>query len=87
MNQEFARELFHSEHAVGRYFKNEAGVSVQIVGIVADGKYLSLSEDQDDAAFFPIIAGCKHENIAGRPNPARLLRTRPRMRWQARFAK
>ena len=54
VNQEFARELFHSEHVVGRYFKNEAGVSVQIVGIVADGKYLSLSEDQDDAAFFPI---------------------------------
>ena len=54
VNQEFARELFHSEHVVGRYFKNEAGVPVQIVGIVADGKYLSLSEEQDDAAFFPI---------------------------------
>ena len=54
VNQQFARELFHSEHVVGRYFKNEAGVRVQIVGIVADGKYLSLSEEQDDAAFFPI---------------------------------
>jgi predicted permease len=54
VNQEFARELFHSEHVVGRYFKNEAGLPVQIVGIVADGKYLTLSEDQDDAAFFPI---------------------------------
>ena len=54
VNQEFARELFHSEHVVGRYFKNEAGVPVQIVGIVADGKYLSLSEEQDDAAFYPI---------------------------------
>jgi predicted permease len=54
VNQHFARELFHSEHVVGRYFKNEAGVSTQIVGIVADGKYLSLSEEQDDAAFFPI---------------------------------
>ena len=54
VNQEFARELFHSEHVVGRYFKNEAGVPVQIVGMVADGKYLSLSEEQDDAAFYPI---------------------------------
>jgi predicted permease len=54
VNQEFARELFHSDHVVGRYFKNEDGVSTQIVGIVADGKYLSLSEEQDDAAFFPI---------------------------------
>jgi predicted permease len=54
VNQEFARELFHSGHVVGRYFKNEAGVPVQIVGMVADGKYLSLSEEQDDAAFYPI---------------------------------
>jgi predicted permease len=54
VNREFARELFHSEHVVGRYFKNEAGVPVQIVGIVADGKYLTLSEEQDDAAFYPI---------------------------------
>jgi predicted permease len=61
VNQEFARELFHSEHVVGRYFKNEAGVPVQIVGMVADGKYLSLSEEQDDAAFYPIsqIPGTK----------------------------
>jgi predicted permease len=54
VNQEFARELFHSEHVIGRYFKNEAGVPVQIVGMVADGKYLTLSEDQEDAVFFPI---------------------------------
>jgi predicted permease len=54
VNQQFARELFHSEHAVGRYFKNEAGVSVQIVGVAADGKYLSLTEEQEGAVFFPI---------------------------------
>jgi predicted permease len=54
VNQQFARQLFHSEHAVGRYFKNDSGVSTQIVGIVADGKYLSLTEEQDYAAFFPI---------------------------------
>ena len=54
VNQEFARRLFHSEHAVGRYFKNRSGVSIQIVGIMADGKYLTLSEDPKAAAFFPI---------------------------------
>jgi MacB-like periplasmic core domain len=54
VNQEFARRLFHSEHAVGRYFKNRDGVSVQIVGIIADGKYFTLSEDPQAAAFFPI---------------------------------
>jgi ABC-type antimicrobial peptide transport system permease subunit len=54
VNQQFARHLFHSEDAVGRYFKSSSGHSIQIVGVVADGKYLSLSEDPDDAAFFPI---------------------------------
>jgi predicted permease len=54
VNQEFARNLFHSEGAVGRYFKNSSGQPVQIVGVVGDGKYFSLTEDQAPAAFFPI---------------------------------
>jgi predicted permease len=54
VNQEFARRLFHTDQAVGRYFKNRDGVSIQIVGIVADGKYFILSEDPEAAAFFPI---------------------------------
>jgi predicted permease len=54
VNQEFARRLFHTEHAVGRYFKNRNGVSIQIVGIMGDGKYFTLSEDPKAAAFFPI---------------------------------
>jgi predicted permease len=54
VNQEFARQLFHSDRAVGRYFKNHFGLPIQIVGIVADGKYLTLSEDPQAAAFFPI---------------------------------
>jgi ABC-type antimicrobial peptide transport system permease subunit len=54
VNQQFALRLVHSEQAVGRYFKNPDGVSIQIVGIVADGKYFTLSEDPEPAAFFPI---------------------------------
>ena len=54
VNQEFARRLFNSEQAVGRYFKNRDGVSIQIVGIMADGKHFTLSEDPEAAAFFPI---------------------------------
>jgi predicted permease len=54
VNQQFARRLFHSENAVGRYFKNSSGVSIQIVGVVADGKYLTLSEDPSEVVFFPI---------------------------------
>jgi predicted permease len=54
VNREFARRLVHSEHAVGRYFKNSSGVSIQIVGIMADGKHFTLSEDPEAAVFFPI---------------------------------
>jgi predicted permease len=54
VNQQFARKVFHTEHAVGRYFKDSDGTSIQIVGIVGDGKYFSLSEEPDEAAFFPI---------------------------------
>jgi len=57
VNQEFARRLFHSEQVVGRYFKNRSGASIQIVGIMADGKYFTLSEDPEAAAFFPISQG------------------------------
>ncbi len=59
VNREFARRLFHledshSDDAVGRYFKKSSGQPVQIVGIVADGKYFSLTEDQEAVAFFSI---------------------------------
>jgi len=54
VNRQFARRLFHSDDAVGRYFKNSSGLSIRIVGVVADGKYLSLSEDPEPAAFRPI---------------------------------
>jgi predicted permease len=59
VNREFVRRLFHSDDshisdAVGRYFKNSSGQPIQIVGIAADGRYLSLSEDQKAAAFFPV---------------------------------
>jgi len=54
VNQEFARRLFHSENSVGRYFKNSSGVSIQIVGIMADGKQFLLSETPRAAAYFPV---------------------------------
>jgi predicted permease len=54
VNLEFARRLFHSEQVVGRYFKNVSGTSIQIVGVVPDGKHLFLTEDPQPAEFFPI---------------------------------
>jgi predicted permease len=57
VNREFARELFHSDRpddAVGRYFKNEGSGLVQIVGVVVNQKYLTLSEDPKPCMYFPI---------------------------------
>ena len=59
VNQTFVRHLFHSDDshlsdAVGRYFKNSSGQPIQIVGVVVDGKYFSLTEDPEEVAFFPI---------------------------------
>ena len=54
VNRQFARSLFHTDNAVGRSFKNHAGISIQIVGMVADGKYFLTSEDPQEAVYFPI---------------------------------
>ena len=56
INQEFARKVFGSvTNAMGRYFKKKDGTRVQVVGIVEDGKYQSLTEDQQPAMFLPIL--------------------------------
>jgi predicted permease len=57
VNREFARRLFHTDEAVGRTFRNSSGQPVEIVGVVADGKYFSLTEDPTPVAFFPMTQG------------------------------
>ena len=54
VNQEFARRLFHSGDVIGRYFKNLSGRPIQIVGVVANGRYNTLNEEPNAAIFFPI---------------------------------
>jgi predicted permease len=56
VNREFANKLFGSvTNAVGGYFKRRDGTRIQVVGIVEDGKYLNLTEDQKPAMFLPIL--------------------------------
>ena len=56
VNQEFARRVFGSAtNATGRYFKLPEGTRIQVVGIVQDGKYASLTEDPKPAMFVPIL--------------------------------
>ena len=53
VNQEFARKVFGSEtKAIGGFFKMWGGTRVQVVGVVEDGKYKTLSEDPDRLSSF-----------------------------------
>jgi predicted permease len=56
INQEFGRKIFGSAtDALGRSYKMPDGTRIQVVGIVADGKYSTLTEDPKPAMFFPIL--------------------------------
>jgi len=56
VNREFARRVLGSaEDSVGRYYKTKDGVRVQVVGIVENGKYFNLTENQEAALFVPIL--------------------------------
>lgn len=56
VNPEFARRLFGSSgDAVGKYFKLRDGARVQVIGMVEQGKYDSLTEDPAPAIFLPIL--------------------------------
>ena len=56
VNPEFARRIFGSaRNAVGRSFKLRDGARVQVVGIVEQGKYASLTEDPTPVIFVPIL--------------------------------
>ena len=56
VNGVFARKLFGSEmKAMGGYYRLRDGTRAQVVGIVEDGKYTSLTEDPRPAMFLPIL--------------------------------
>jgi predicted permease len=56
VNEEFARKVFGSvPKALGGYFKYWGGNRAQVVGVVENGKYRTLTEDQQPAMFFPIL--------------------------------
>jgi predicted permease len=56
VNREFARKVFGSvDKAVGGYFKFWGGDRAQVVGVVENGKYRTLTEDQQPAMFFSFL--------------------------------
>ena len=59
VNREFARKLFGSDKdAVGKHFQVALGTDIkriEVVGLVVDGKYQNLTEDQAPAVFVPLL--------------------------------
>jgi predicted permease len=56
VNREFARKLFGSvDKAVGGHFKFWGGQRAEVIGIVENGKYETLTEDQKPAMFFSFL--------------------------------
>jgi ABC-type lipoprotein release transport system permease subunit len=60
VNREFARKVLGEQsgseaQAIGRYYKTQQGERIQVVGLVEDGKYKTLTEDQQPAVFLPIL--------------------------------
>lgn len=56
VNAEFARKLFGSpQKALGSHFKIWGGTRVQVVGVVEDGKYETLTESPKLAMFFSYL--------------------------------
>jgi predicted permease len=56
VNREFARKLFGSvDKAVGGHFKRWGGGRVEVVGVVEDGKYETLTENPQPAMFYSFL--------------------------------
>ncbi len=56
VNREFATKIFGSTiNALGGSFKRRDGTRIEVIGVVEDGKYENLTEDQQPALFLPIL--------------------------------
>ena len=56
VNAAFGRQVLHSEDAVGKRFRQgPKGSPVEVVGVVEDGKYESLTESERPAVFWPML--------------------------------
>jgi predicted permease len=56
VNRQFAQRVFGSvDKAIGGHFKFYGGIRAEVVGVVEDGKYRSLTEDQQPAMFFSFL--------------------------------
>jgi predicted permease len=63
VNRQFANKIFGSvPKALGAYYKSGDGARIQVVGIVEDGKYGSLTEDAQPAMFVSMLQSPSSES-------------------------
>jgi len=56
VNKDFAGRMFGSvAGALGKYFKLQDGTRLQVIGVVENGKYQSITEEQQPAMFRPFL--------------------------------
>ncbi len=56
VNRAFGKQVLHTDHPVGKRFRfGLRGDLMQVVGLVEDGKYMSLTEAPQPAVFQPIV--------------------------------
>jgi predicted permease len=56
VNRDFAGKMFGSvSSAIGKYYKLQDGTRVQVVGVVENGKYAVITEEQQPAMFLPSL--------------------------------
>ena len=66
VNRQFAVKVFGSvSKAIGGHFKFRGGKRAEVVGVVEDGKYRTLTEDQQPAMFFSFLAAAVKQHVAG----------------------
>ncbi len=63
VNETFARKLFRNTEVVGKHFPLNPSIQAEIVGVVEDGKYETLSEDPAAAVFWPILQGPNSDTV------------------------
>lgn len=73
VNETFARRLFGNASAVGRHFMEAGNTHTVIEGVVEDGKYESLTEDQLPAVFYALAQNTDTDTtlvVRSRTSPA-----------------
>ncbi len=73
VNETLAHELYGDAPAIGKYFAMPHGTTYEVVGVVENGKYDSMTEDAQGAMYFPLAESADNSTfmvVRSRRTPA-----------------